>query len=105
MHLAAAKGGGIAHSMQHHGSLFRDNMLSCIHRASRRPAVPPSLVPWSSVQRVSIRVAQTRPRRRRISRRTRADQCWLWLVEADARVSGAVLRRGIRHECRGRAPL
>jgi GDP-L-fucose synthase len=26
VHLAAAKGGGIAHSMQHHGSLFRDNM-------------------------------------------------------------------------------
>lgn len=31
LHLAAAKGGGIAHSMQHHGSLFRDNMLSFIH--------------------------------------------------------------------------
>jgi GDP-L-fucose synthase len=28
MHLAAAKGGGIAHSMQHHASLFHDNMLS-----------------------------------------------------------------------------
>jgi GDP-L-fucose synthase len=28
LHLAAAKGGGIAHSMRHHGSLFRDNMLS-----------------------------------------------------------------------------
>ncbi len=26
LNLAAAKGGGIAHSMQHHGSLFRDNM-------------------------------------------------------------------------------
>ncbi len=26
INLAAAKGGGIAHSMQHHGSLFRDNM-------------------------------------------------------------------------------
>lgn len=26
MNLAAAKGGGIAHSMKHHGSLFRDNM-------------------------------------------------------------------------------
>jgi len=26
MNLAAAKGGGIAHSMMHHGSLFRDNM-------------------------------------------------------------------------------
>lgn len=31
MHLAAAKGGGIAHSMLHHGSLFRDNMLSFIN--------------------------------------------------------------------------
>jgi GDP-L-fucose synthase len=31
MHLAAAKGGGIAHSMRHHGSLFRDNMLSFIN--------------------------------------------------------------------------
>jgi GDP-L-fucose synthase len=31
LHLAAAKGGGIAHSMQHHGSLFRDNMLGAIH--------------------------------------------------------------------------
>lgn len=30
-HLAAAKGGGIAHSMKHHGSLFRDNMLTTIH--------------------------------------------------------------------------
>ena len=28
MHLAAAKGGGIAHSMRHHASLFHDNMLS-----------------------------------------------------------------------------
>lgn len=26
LNLAAAKGGGIAHSMKHHGSLFRDNM-------------------------------------------------------------------------------
>lgn len=26
LHLAAAKGGGIEHSMAHHGSLFRDNM-------------------------------------------------------------------------------
>jgi len=26
LHLAAAKGGGIEHSMRHHGSLFRDNM-------------------------------------------------------------------------------
>lgn len=31
LHLAAAKGGGIAHSMSHHGSLFRDNMLSFIN--------------------------------------------------------------------------
>jgi GDP-L-fucose synthase len=31
VHLAAAKGGGIVHSMAHHGSLFRDNMLSCIN--------------------------------------------------------------------------
>jgi nucleoside-diphosphate-sugar epimerase len=31
LHLAANKGGGITHSMQHHGSLFRDNMLSAIH--------------------------------------------------------------------------
>lgn len=30
LHLAAAKGGGIAHSMRHHGSLFRSNMLSAI---------------------------------------------------------------------------
>jgi nucleoside-diphosphate-sugar epimerase len=30
LHLAAAKGGGIVHSMQHHGSLFRSNMLSAI---------------------------------------------------------------------------
>jgi GDP-L-fucose synthase len=30
LHLAAAKGGGITHSMQHHGSLFRDNMLPAI---------------------------------------------------------------------------
>jgi GDP-L-fucose synthase len=28
LHLAAAKGGGIAHSMRHHASLFRDNMFS-----------------------------------------------------------------------------
>ena len=28
LHLAAAKGGGIVHSMRHHGSLFRGNMLS-----------------------------------------------------------------------------
>lgn len=31
MHLAAAKGGGIAHSMKHHASLFRDNMLGAIN--------------------------------------------------------------------------
>ncbi len=31
IHLAAAKGGGIAHSMAHHGSLFRDNVLSFTH--------------------------------------------------------------------------
>lgn len=30
LHLAAAKGGGIAHSMSHHGSLFRDNMASFV---------------------------------------------------------------------------
>lgn len=30
LHLAAAKGGGITHSMQHHGSLFRGNMLAAI---------------------------------------------------------------------------
>ena len=31
VHVAAAKGGGIAHSMRHHGSLFRNNMLSSIN--------------------------------------------------------------------------
>ena len=31
LHLAAAKGGGIAHSMGHHGSLFRDNMLTSVN--------------------------------------------------------------------------
>lgn len=31
LHLAAAKGGGIVHSMDHHGSLFRNNMLASIH--------------------------------------------------------------------------
>lgn len=31
LHLAAAKGGGIVHSMKHHGSLFRNNMLASIH--------------------------------------------------------------------------
>jgi len=46
LHLAAAKGGGIAHSMQHHGSLFRDNMLSFIHvlDAARRHPVSRLLV-------------------------------------------------------------
>ena len=33
LHLAAARGGGIAHSQHHHGSLFRANMLSGIHAA------------------------------------------------------------------------
>jgi GDP-L-fucose synthase len=31
LHFAAAKGGGIAHSVRHHGSLFRDNMLGSIN--------------------------------------------------------------------------
>lgn len=31
LHLAAALGGGILHSMRHHGSLFRGNMLAGIH--------------------------------------------------------------------------
>lgn len=31
LHLASAKGGGIVHSMKHHGSLFRNNMLASIH--------------------------------------------------------------------------
>jgi GDP-L-fucose synthase len=31
LHLAAAKGGGIVHSMTHHGSLFRDNLTSFIN--------------------------------------------------------------------------
>ncbi len=31
LHLAAAKGGGIEHSMMHHGSLFRDNMRIAIN--------------------------------------------------------------------------
>jgi GDP-L-fucose synthase len=46
MHLAAAKGGGIAHSMQHHGSLFRDNMVSCINvlEAARCASVARTLV-------------------------------------------------------------
>jgi GDP-L-fucose synthase len=30
LHLAAAKGGGITHSMRHHGSLFRGNMLAAM---------------------------------------------------------------------------
>jgi len=46
LHLAAAKGGGIAHSMEHHGSLFRDNMLSFIHvlDAARRHSAAKFLV-------------------------------------------------------------
>ncbi len=42
MHLAAAKGGGIAHSMGHHGSLFRDNLASFINvlDVAREQAVP-----------------------------------------------------------------
>jgi GDP-L-fucose synthase len=46
MHLAAAKGGGIVHSMAHHGSLFRDNMLSSINvlDAARDAAVQRLLV-------------------------------------------------------------
>lgn len=46
MHLAAAKGGGIAHSMEHHGSLFRDNMLSFINvlDSAREAAIPRTLV-------------------------------------------------------------
>lgn len=46
MHLAAAKGGGIAHSMEHHGSLFRDNMLSFINvlDAAREARIPRTLV-------------------------------------------------------------
>jgi GDP-L-fucose synthase len=46
MHLAAAKGGGIAHSMGHHGSLFRDNMLSFINvmDAARGASVSRTLV-------------------------------------------------------------
>lgn len=31
LNLAAAKGGGIAHSIQHHASLFRDNMVSFLN--------------------------------------------------------------------------
>ncbi|MBS3132436.1 NAD-dependent epimerase/dehydratase family protein [Candidatus Woesearchaeota archaeon] len=31
VHLASAKLGGIGYSMLHHGSIFRDNMLSCIN--------------------------------------------------------------------------
>ena len=49
MHLAAAKGGGIAHSMDHHGSLFRDNMLSFINVLdSAREAVIPRVLVCSS---------------------------------------------------------
>lgn len=51
MHLAAAKGGGIAHSMTHHGSLFRDNMLSFINvldSARVTPSVQRTLVTSSA---------------------------------------------------------
>lgn len=46
MHLAAAKGGGIVHSMGHHGSLFRDNMLSSVNvlDAARCAGIPRSVV-------------------------------------------------------------
>jgi GDP-L-fucose synthase len=46
LHLAAAKGGGIVHSMAHHGSLFRDNLLSFINviEAARQEAMPRFLV-------------------------------------------------------------
>ena len=46
LHLAAAKGGGIVHSMAHHGSLFRDNMSSFINvmDAARQEAIPRFLV-------------------------------------------------------------
>ena len=46
MNLAAAKGGGIAHSMKHHGSLFRDNMEPFLHvlDAARRAEVERFLV-------------------------------------------------------------
>lgn len=40
-HLAAAKGGGIVHSMEHHGSLFRDNMLTTIHLLEALRQAPP----------------------------------------------------------------
>lgn len=46
LHFAAAKGGGIAHSVKHHGSLFRDNLLSSIHvlDAARDASVERTLV-------------------------------------------------------------
>jgi GDP-L-fucose synthase len=46
LHLAAAKGGGIAHSMQHHGSLFRDNVLGFIQviDAAREAGVRRTLI-------------------------------------------------------------
>jgi len=46
LHLAAAKGGGIVHSMAHHGSLFRDNMSTFINvlDAARQEAIPRFLV-------------------------------------------------------------
>ncbi len=47
-HLAAAKGGGIVHSMQHHGSLFRDNMLTTIHMLEALRLSPPQRVVLTS---------------------------------------------------------
>jgi GDP-L-fucose synthase len=46
LNLAAAKGGGIAHSMKHHGSLFRDNMEPFLQvlDAARRAEVERFLV-------------------------------------------------------------
>lgn len=46
LHLAAAKGGGIVHSMAHHGSLFKDNMSSFINviETARQEAIPRFLV-------------------------------------------------------------
>jgi GDP-L-fucose synthase len=40
LHLAAAKGGGIEHSMRHHGSLFRDNLLVAINMIDAARHVP-----------------------------------------------------------------
>jgi GDP-L-fucose synthase len=47
-HLAAAKGGGIVHSMQHHGSLFRDNMLTTIHVLEALRRAQPQRVVFTS---------------------------------------------------------